>query len=290
MNLKVLCSLLNKFGLKYHYKNNILEEYNDGYDDYYIIKKVGNKWVHISYEQEMQSSPYPWILNTFNTESDAAKYFFIEIIDTKVTVDLLPPEKKKNVGIDIYEDEFNEDKFRKGMDIKGGSQSKVSTDDKPVIGRTIRVLKEGDKYSICYVAKNNSVIGRRMLLNSKDILFVMYKYVFTLDFFEKNVMPKLKEEGVDNEFSEENIYAFVTGDMDEIGIDIFESRRRGKYLLIDDNEAKPVGFEVGVRAYCKHNENINAAYVAWMRDSVEIRKKLIIVLDFVGDLRKYLMN
>ncbi|MDR1926254.1 MAG: hypothetical protein LBQ13_01010 [Endomicrobium sp.] len=212
MNLKILCTLLNEFGIKVFCKGNVLEGEHDQYYDYSLVEKQGNKWVYGVFMQERESNPHFNISKKFDNESDVTKEFFIKELGTDTRIKLLSPRGRVDIGMDIYKEDFTEDKFRNAMDIRRVPQYRFSTIQKDVSERTVMLLKENiDKYRIYFIGKDNKIVGKfGILLNAKEALFWVYKLVFTLDFFEKEVVPVLKREGVYEEFTEEDVYAFVS--------------------------------------------------------------------------------
>jgi hypothetical protein len=217
MNLKILCNLLNEFGMKFVLKGNVLEEEHDKYYNYSLIVKQDNKWFSGIFEQEKQSKPY-FSFEEFNNESEVSKKFFIEHLGSSIQVGLLSPDGRygtsgrEGMGFDICKDNFNEEKFRHGMDIRKVPQYRFSTVKENVSERTVRLLKEEtDKYRLYFIGGDNKIVGEfKSLLDAREALFRVYELVFTLDFFEKKVVPALKREGVYEEFTDDDVYKFIS--------------------------------------------------------------------------------
>jgi hypothetical protein len=210
MNLKMTYELLNKFGVEVYLENTVLHKKAIPGFDYAMLKYENRKWLNGVFLQERQNDPHFETVKEFNSESEAAKSFFIYELGSKIRMYFLSPEYRKNNIIDIYRENFVYEDFFKLMDSREINKNLLITKESQALGRAIMLVEEYPKqYRLCFVSKDKTLHKFAVLLDSREALFWVYKMVFTLDFFEKEVEPVLKEEGIYKEFSEEDVYSFI---------------------------------------------------------------------------------
>ena len=193
MNFIQLQELLLKFGIKTNISRDgtSIDTKYDKYQDYEILIRNKENFEYGVMHQERQPVPYFGCEKKFTNINEATKYVFIDILSSEYKVGkLLGTEFRKTLSIDVYKKQFDVEEFKKLM-----IENNISTD----------LLN----YCNAFIDKYGGIVKFYELYFQEDILFHIYKEIFALNFFEKEVIPKLKEMNIYNEFTEEDIYRFV---------------------------------------------------------------------------------
>lgn len=214
MNFIQLQELLLMFDIKTNVSGDEISidtKYNK-YEDYEVLMRNKEKFEYGMMIQERQNIPYFRCEKKFTNINEATKCFFIDMLSSKYKINkLLGTEFRKTLSMDVYKRNFNIEEFKKLM-----IENKISKDllvlDKKDIKKQrgfLLVRNDNDEFYKYYIDNDGKICSLYTKLKYSDINLDMYVSIFALNFFEKEVIPKLKEMNIYNEFTEEDIYNFV---------------------------------------------------------------------------------
>jgi hypothetical protein len=212
MNLLHTQKILKRFKIETIAEKDTLKIPAHENDNYPMITKKNNKWLFGIFVRERENNPYLQVEQEFDSESEVTKFFFIYLVSTAYLNKILSQEYRADFGVDIYFDEFDVIKFREMMKSKEIPQTLFLMKKSEISQKRAILLFEEPKGQLneAFVGENGSILKSDKIIVSKIDYFDTYKKVFKLSYFEKEIAPVLKEESIYDEFTDEDVYKFIS--------------------------------------------------------------------------------
>lgn len=202
--------ILNHIGKITEVKENYIKEVLPPYENYCVLEIKGEIWEFGLFMVERQNNNYFKPIKQFSTESEGAKYFFLNRLSEYYFAEKISPFIMNHPQYDIGGPSFSEKKLLNAMSLLGIPSTLLSLDQEHK-NRAIKLTKVDElNFTVSYVDSKGNTVKSTIPIDYQRTLFIAFKKVFLLHLFEQNVSRILQFEGVRAEISEENLNVFLT--------------------------------------------------------------------------------
>ncbi|WZY01355.1 hypothetical protein NSQ26_04775 [Bacillus sp. FSL W7-1360] len=214
MEFKLVADLLNFAGTKTAYTTDRLEQVPFPYENYYLLKKDGNKWAYGLFIQERTNNPYLSNVKIFDTKEEGSRHFFLKRLESHYFTIIIQPLLSRK-ELQIYDDTFDIPKLKHALSVAGVSDDLFYVDEEPD-HRAIVLETKGEDYSIAFYGekgeKISSYVPRYIMVHSdatpdevkekiaaapplelREALFFVFQKVVKLHLFETRVSALLEK-------------------------------------------------------------------------------------------------
>ena len=210
MNIDQASKLLNQLGKLTEVNNKQIEEIASPFENYHKLIKNGEIWEFGLFMVERQNNNYFKPLKQFSTESEGAKYFFLNRLSAYYFAEKISPFIMNHSQYDIGGPSFSEKKLLNAMSLLGIPSTLLSLDLEHK-NRAIKLKKVDElNFTVSYVDSKGNTVKSTIPMDYQRALFITFKKVFLLHLFEYDVSRVLEAEGIRLDFSDEDINVFLT--------------------------------------------------------------------------------
>ncbi|MGG1686648.1 hypothetical protein [Pseudalkalibacillus sp. NRS-1564] len=214
MKLRQASTLMNRPGLHTLCKDDVLQERKSPYENYYKLTRCNNTWQYGLFVVENQNNPFFKEMQKFHSEAEGAKYFLFHRLSSYYFSERIRPFMISHSELDIGGPFFDLKKLKKAMSLIGIPPSIVSVGKVKELRlerKRIALIKKDDgTFIVSFMNGNGEVIQSTMPVDYKRALFIIFKKVYLLHLFEREVSEWLEKENLRKYVSDRDISIFLS--------------------------------------------------------------------------------
>ncbi|MBM7605182.1 hypothetical protein JOC75_003205 [Metabacillus crassostreae] len=210
MNIIQVAKLLNRVGKLVETKDGYLKEKEFYSENYYQLSEVDGVWEFGLVMIERTNNPKMRKLKEFSTETEGAKYFFLDRLSSFFFSEKVRPFMMAHDELDIGGSNFDIDMLFKTMSLLSIPSSLLIKAKQKVKQRSIQLERVDEtNYIVSFIGEKGEIIHSTIPINDHRALFIAFKKVYMLHLYEQEVTKLLEDEEIINDFSENDINLFL---------------------------------------------------------------------------------
>lgn len=210
MNITQVAKLLNRVGKLVEIKDGYLREKEFHAENYHKLEKVDGVWEFGIVMIERATNPIMRKLKEFSTETEGAKYFFLDRLSSFFFSEKVRPFMMEHDELDIGGSNFDIDMLFKTMSLLSIPSSLLIIAKQKVKQRSIQLERVDEtNYIVSFIDEKGDIIHSTIPINYHRALFIAFKKVYMLHLFKQEVIKLLEGEEIINDFSENDISIFL---------------------------------------------------------------------------------
>ncbi|WP_226668930.1 hypothetical protein [Metabacillus litoralis] len=210
MNIIQVAKLLNRVGKLVEIKDGYLKENEFYSENYYQLKEVDGVWKFGLVMIERTYNPIIRKEKEFSTETEGAKYFFLDRLSSFFFLEKVRPFMMEHDELDIGGANFDIDMLFKTMSLLSIPSTLLIIAKQKVKQRSIQLERVDEtNYIVSFIGEKGDNIHSTIPINYHRALFIAFKKVYMLHLFEEEVIKLLEDEEIINDFSENDISIFL---------------------------------------------------------------------------------
>ena len=205
---------MNNLGIVTTCNDDFLKEIKPPYENYYKLEKSNNTWLFGLFMVEKQNNPYLKEIKKFDSETEGAKYFLLNRLSAYYFSERVRQFIMRYDELDIGGATFNASKLNRAMSLIGIPSSTLvigKLENKRLDNRIIKLTEEDEaSFIVSFIDSNGKVIQSTIPLDYQRALFIVFKKVYLLYLFEREVSGLLDKKGLKKDISDKDISIFLS--------------------------------------------------------------------------------
>ncbi len=210
MNIKQVADLLEQERIQVEAVDvsiQVIPSYQD--EHIYKLEKRGDQWVYLFIENE-RGSRKGTILETFQSEAQAAIYFLLVTLQTSFYRNYIFPFKEKSASLNIGSPGFTIADLHKALSSLHVGHVNYSFYDESIVPHSLHVSRVTPTESkVQFIGKNNRIVFETVKLEDWEAYSVLFDFVYLLALLDKTVDRFVQEYQLTS-LSDEEIAVFLT--------------------------------------------------------------------------------